>query len=97
MKALKVLLWLAPLMLTAAGCHPFRHFTNTCHKPQPYMQATSVAPLIIPAGLDAPDTTNALRLPRLNEPAPPPRKGHEPCLDEPPPYKVPKPPPAPQA
>jgi uncharacterized lipoprotein len=97
MKALKVLLWLVPLVLAAAGCHPFRHFTYACHKPQPYMQATSVPPLIIPPGLDAPDTTSALRLPQLNQPAPPQRRGQEPCLDEPPPYKVPKPAPAPQA
>lgn len=92
MKLLRSLLWLVPLALTAAGCHPFRHFTNSCHKQQPYMQAGSIPPLRIPAGLDAPDTTSALRLPALNEPAPPPRKGLEPCLDEPPPYKVVKPP-----
>ncbi|MGO9803848.1 MAG: hypothetical protein ACLPTM_01910 [Steroidobacteraceae bacterium] len=97
MKALRSLLWLAPLLLTAAGCHPFRHFTYSCHKKQPYMQASSVAPLKIPAGLDAPDATNALHLPTLNEPAPPLRTGQQPCLDEPPPYKVPKPAPAPQA
>jgi hypothetical protein len=47
-----------------------------------------VPPLIIPSGLDAPDTTNALRLPTLNEPAPPRRSGKQPCLDEPPPFKV---------
>jgi hypothetical protein len=47
--------------------------------------------------MDAPDTTNALRLPALNEPAPPPRKGREPCLDEPPPFKVKQPAKAPQA
>ena len=94
MKALRTLLWLSPLVLTAAGCHPFRHFGYACHKRQPYQLATSVAPLKVPAGLDAPDTTNALRLPPLNEPAPPPRKAQEPCFDSPPPYKVPK---APQA
>jgi len=97
MKALRSLLWLMPLMLTAAGCHPFRHLTYACHKQQPYMQANSIAPLKIPAGLDPPETTNALRLPSLNEPAPPPRTGRQPCLDEPPAFKVPKPAPAPQA
>ncbi len=55
------------------------------------MQA-SIPPLKIPPGLEAPDTTNALHLPQLNEPAPPPRTGQQPCLDEPPPYKVAKPP-----
>ena len=92
MKLVRSLLWLVPLALTAAGCHPFRHFSYACHRQQPYMQASSVAPLKIPTGLDAPDNTSALRLPALNEPAPPPRKGQEPCLDEPPPYKVAKPP-----
>ncbi|HWZ63705.1 MAG TPA: hypothetical protein VNX02_11830 [Steroidobacteraceae bacterium] len=97
MKTLRPLLWLLPLALTAAGCHPFRHFAYACHKKQAYMQASSVPALKIPAGLDAPDTTSALHLPALNEPAPPPRTGRQPCLDEPPSYKVPKPAPAPQA
>jgi uncharacterized lipoprotein len=97
MKALRSLLWLMPLVLTAAGCHPFRHFTYACHKKQPYMQASSIPSLKVPAGMDAPDTTNALHLPPLNEPAPPQRKGQEACLDEPPPFKVPKAAPAPHA
>jgi uncharacterized lipoprotein len=87
--ALLVLVWLP---LGASGCHPFRHFAYACHKTQVYMQASSVAPLKIPPGLEAPDTTNALRLTQLNEPAPPRRTGQQPCLDEPPPYKVVKPP-----
>jgi len=45
-----------------------------------------------------PDTANALKLPALNEPPPPPRKSKDPCLDEPPSFKVPKSvTPAPQA
>ena len=97
MKALRSLLWLGPLVLTAAGCHPFRHYTYACHKKQPYMQASSIPSLNVPSGMDAPDTTNALHLPQLNEPAPPARKGQEPCLDEPPAFKVPKAAPAPKA
>lgn len=83
-----------------AGCHPIRAFRNSelsCHRKQPYMASTSVPPLKIPAGLDTPDTTNALHIPPLNEPAPPLRKGKEPCLDEPPPFKVPPKPAPPQA
>jgi uncharacterized lipoprotein len=91
------LLGFAVLLVTLTGCHPFRHMTYSCHKRQPYQGQVSVPPLVIPAGLDAPDTSNALHLPALNEPAPPLRKGREPCLDEPPPYKVPKPAPRPQA
>lgn len=84
------ILWLAPALLALSGCHTLRGI-GSCHKPKPYMSARSVAPLKIPAGLDAPDTGNALRLPALNEPAPPPRTGRQPCLDEPPSYKVSKP------
>ncbi|MBV8144407.1 MAG: hypothetical protein JO184_05310 [Gammaproteobacteria bacterium] len=84
-----VLLMVAPLV---SGCHVFRNASaKACHGPQPYQKATTVAPLKIPSGLDAPDTTNALRLPALNEPPPPPRKGRDPCLDEPPPFKVTQP------
>ena len=61
------------------------------------MRATSVPPLKVPAGLDAPDTTNALRLPALNEPAPPRAHVKDPCLDEPPPFKVQQPARPPQA
>ncbi len=79
--------------LALAGCHSFRHLSSggACHKKQPYMNAGSVPPLKIPAGLEMPDTTNALRIPDLKEPAPPPRKGKDPCLDEPPAFKVAKP------
>jgi uncharacterized lipoprotein len=80
--------------LTVAGCHPIRALkarAYSCHNTQAYMAARSVAPLTIPTGLDVPDSTNALKVPDLKEPAPPPRKGHEPCLDEPPQYKIVKP------
>ena len=83
-----------------SGClHPIRALKAreySCHRKQPYMASTSVAPLKIPSGLDQPDTTNALHIPDLKEPAPPLRGGHDPCLDEPPPFKVAKPSP-PQA
>jgi uncharacterized lipoprotein len=87
---LKVGLVLA-LALTLPGCTVFRSSSASCHKKQPYMAASSVQQLKIPPGLDVPDTTNALRIPDLKEPAPPSRKGKQPCLDEPPPYKVAKP------
>jgi len=82
--------------LALGGCKVIRSTTNSCHRTQPYMSASSVAPLKIPSGLDVPDTTNALHIPDLKEPAPPPRKGKDPCLDQPPAYKVSKPA-APQA
>jgi uncharacterized lipoprotein len=90
-----LLLLLLPL---TSGCHAFRNArSKACHGPQAYQKAQSVPPLQIPSGLDAPDTTNALRLPTLNEPPPPPRKGKQPCLDEPPPFKVTQPAKTPQA
>ncbi|HKT72757.1 MAG TPA: hypothetical protein VJQ47_07685 [Steroidobacteraceae bacterium] len=88
----------AALTITAglglAGCHSLR---GSCHDPKPYMKAQSVPPLQIPAGLDTPDTANALHIPRLNEPELPPRHGKDPCLDQPPDFRTPKPAPAPQA
>ena len=89
------ILWLVPLLAALGGCHSLR--SKSCHGKQPYMQSKSVPPLVVPPGLDAPDTTNALRLPALNEPPPPPRHANQPCLDEPPPFKVPQQGKAPQA
>src|SRR5215469_14704542 len=90
-----LLLLLLPLV---GGCHFFWGASaKACHSPQAYQKAQIVPPLKIPSGLDAPDTTNALRLPTLKEPAPTPRSGKQPCLDEPPPYKVTKPAKTPQA
>jgi uncharacterized lipoprotein len=79
----------AALLLSLAGCHSLR--SSSCHNAQPYMNAKNAAPLEIPPGVDSPDTTNALRIPRLDAPQPPPRKAKEPCLDEPPSFNVTKP------
>jgi uncharacterized lipoprotein len=87
-RAIVLLLLLLPL----AGCSFFRSArAKACHEPQPYQKAQTVPPLKIPPGLDAPDTTNALRLPTLNEPPSPKRSGTQPCLDEPPPFKATQP------
>jgi uncharacterized lipoprotein len=87
------------VLLALAGCHPFRwanKLAGSCHDKKAYMTAQSVPPLVTPAGLDPADTGSALKIPKLNEPAPPPRKGTDPCLDEPPPFVTPKAP-TPQA
>jgi uncharacterized lipoprotein len=87
-----VLPLLLPLLLVTSGCHLVRAVNNRqCHDVQAFMKSTSVPPLKIPSGLDAPDTTNALKLPALNEPAPPVRRKSDPCLDEPPSFKVQQP------
>ena len=79
-----------------SGCHHLRSWTTACHDTKPYQRAGSIASLKIPAGLDTPETANALHIPVLNTPAPPARKKTDPCLDEPPAFNVPKPAP-PQA
>jgi hypothetical protein len=89
------MLCLMTLLATVSGCHALRG--KSCHGTQSYMKAKSVPPLAVPPGLDAPDTTNALRLPNLTEPPPPPRHGDQPCLDEPPSFKVPQQSKTPQA
>jgi hypothetical protein len=55
----------------------------SCTKPGLYVQAQTVPPLRVPAGLDAPDTRGALKVPDLNEPEVP-RAAGSPCLDMPP-------------
>ncbi|HEY6483704.1 MAG TPA: hypothetical protein VIY54_09275 [Steroidobacteraceae bacterium] len=76
-----------------SGCHPFRALKEggrSCRDANPYLAAGSIATLRIPQGLDAPDTSNALHIPQLNEPAPPPRSKTDPCLDEPPAFRTTK-------
>jgi len=76
-----------------AGCHPIRAIRNvggSCHDAKPYQKAASIAPLKIPAGLEAPDTSTALHIPALNTPEPPARKLTDPCLEQPPPFNTPK-------
>lgn len=87
------------LLMGVGGCRTLHNkFSSTrCTESKTYQGERSVAPLKVPVGLDAPDTTTALRLPPLNEPAPPPRPRTAPCLDEPPSFKVEVPKPAPQA
>jgi len=92
MKSVWRIVTVATLLVPLSGCHLVRGIsTSACNDTQGYMKQRSVDPLKIPAGLDAPDTTNALRLPQLNEPAPPPRRRKTACLDAPPPFKVPQP------
>ena len=83
------LLGLALLPLLCA-CHHIKTAKNSCNKPALYAKADSVPPIHVPAGIDRPDTHAALHIPQLNEPAPPPRKLSDPCLDVPPPYAVPR-------
>jgi hypothetical protein len=65
-----------------AGC---RSFSASCGEPASYGSDESIPPLEIPAGLEPPDTRNALKIPELTEPERP-RTEAEGCLDEPPSY-----------
>ncbi|MGH8138800.1 MAG: hypothetical protein ACREVV_11485 [Steroidobacteraceae bacterium] len=93
MKYRVALLGLMAVLVGLAGCHPLRAIRNagrSCRDNQAYVKATSIAPLRIPAGMDSPDTTNALHIPALNEPEPPRRNPKDPCLDEPPAFRTAK-------
>lgn len=61
--------------------------TPACSRPTQYTeaQAREMPPLRIPAGLEAPDTRGALRIPELTEPEAPLPPGVR-CLEEPPRY-----------
>ena len=90
-KSLILALALTATVLTA-GCNPFRRHSykdEVCKEPEGYAQATQAKTLTIPAGLESPDTRNALRVPDLSTPEPPPRKRGQGCLDEPPSYALP--------
>ncbi len=83
------------LMLVAAaallgGCHIFSKLTPDCHTTQEYQRAGQIAPLKVPAGLDIPNTKDALVIPAVAL-APPPPGPKDACLDVPPRY-VPTPP-----
>src|SRR5580765_4867509 len=84
MKFRVAVLCLAAVGLLLSGCKSLRG-VSSCHKPQPYMSAKTGAPLQIPAGLTALDTSGMLKLPTLNEPAPPPPTPKDTCPRQPPP------------
>jgi uncharacterized lipoprotein len=91
LKGLRNVAVLALLGLALSGCHTLRAFTHSCGSDTDgYLQASSVAPMRVPLGIDPPDTKSALQIPPLNQPAPPPRGPKEACLDEPPKFTEPK-------
>ncbi len=79
---------LAAIAVALTGC--FSRSERSCHQPQAYAAAEDLPPLRIPPGLETPDTRNALRVPELNEPEPPRRRGADPCLDTPPSFTTAK-------
>ncbi len=86
MKTLRmvVLVLGAGTLLLAAGCRS----SGTCRNSQAYATAQEVPVLKMPAGLDGPDTREALQVPPLTEPEVP-RQEKGPCLEEPTPLVKP--------
>jgi hypothetical protein len=90
---------LRPLLLTLAcaslaliaGCSSV--VGGSCHKPQAYAAAGNLPPLRVPAGLDGPDTDEALEVPELSEPEVP-LDPDGPCLEAPPAIVAPPLPPS---
>jgi len=79
-----------PLLGLVGGCswHRMTHpFSAKCNAPQEYQRAVQVAPLRVPAGLDAPNVQSALVIPAVEVSRPPPGP-NDPCLDAPPRYKA---------
>jgi len=73
-------------LLAVAGLSGCGKRLQTCKQDnKDYAGAKEMPPLKAPAGLEAPDTRNSLRVPALNTPERP-RGRDEPCLDAPPPF-----------
>jgi len=72
--------------LLMSGCHLFSKLTPDCHRAQEYQRAGQLPPLIVPPGLDSPNTQGALAIPTVDN-APPPPGPKDACLDLPPKYK----------
>ena len=82
------------LLSVVAAARPVRLLQEQADQLQPDATRTTpgpaeLPPLQAPAGLEAPDTRNALKVPPLNTPERV-RGKDEPCLDIPPPFASPK-------
>jgi uncharacterized lipoprotein len=75
------------VLLPQAGCSWVHHGRHArCFQPPVGGDVRNLPPLKVPAGLDAPDTRNAIKIPPLNEPERP-RAPTDPCLAQPPSFK----------
>jgi uncharacterized lipoprotein len=80
------ILWVVAASSLVSGCNLFSRLNSDCHGKQDYQRAAQAAPLIVPPGLDSPNTQGALTIPTVDL-APPPPGPHDACLDIPPRYK----------
>jgi hypothetical protein len=67
------------------GCARMGFKSAACREPAIPAQPGNNPPLKVSAGLDAPDTRNAVKVPALSEPEKP-RGSDAPCLSRPPAY-----------
>jgi hypothetical protein len=73
-------------VLLTGSCSMVRKMTGSGKCREPLVPAArEMPPLRAPAGLDAPDTRNAVKVPPLAEPEKP-RGKDDPCLSQPPAY-----------
>ncbi len=78
---------LGMILAASTGCSWFHHGGRAkCREPTIGANAKNLPPLQVPAGLDTPDTRNAVKVPPLSEPEHP-RGLKDPCLSRPPSYK----------
>jgi uncharacterized lipoprotein len=77
----------AALLCGCATIHRWTHRQPApgCHEAPFNGNADARAPLKVPEGLSAPDTTGAIKIPAVNDPDAP-RGKNDPCLDMPPNY-----------
>jgi uncharacterized lipoprotein len=68
-----------------SSCSWTRRFSGRCREPAVPASTQNLPPLRASAGLDAPDTRNAVKVPPLGETAKP-RTKSDPCLSQPPSY-----------
>jgi uncharacterized lipoprotein len=83
--SVRTLLVLIGLAAAMGGCGLFRP-DQSCHKPQAYESSKAMARLKVPAGMEAPDTRDALVVPHVDSPEAP-KSASGACLDEPPRYR----------
>lgn len=76
---------LALSLVALAGCKSLLPSVDDCSEPQPYQNAREIPPLVVPEGLDLPNTRSALRIPDVTTPA---RPSDGRCLDYPPRYRT---------
>ena len=81
-----IVLFASATLLSGCFSHIVSRLNPDCHTRQEYQQASQVAPLKVPEGLDNPNTQGALVIPTV-ELSPPPPGPKDACLDLPPKYK----------